>query len=117
MFYPLAGLAATHGSIVVGLARRHPSHALSAARGVSADTANSDDDSGGGDDFWFGVVLLDDRNAALSTAAGGTASRCRGIRRSAHLRSRHELARVDQQGKPIIYELSGTSFPRQNAIP
>ena len=69
-----------------------------------------DDDAGGCDDFGVGVVLIDDRNAALGddsdtatgTSAGRRSSRCGGgVGRSAHLRSRHELARVYQQGMSL----------------
>ena len=65
-----------------------------------------DDDAGGCDDFGVSVVLIDDRNAALGdgsdnaagTPAGRSSRSGRGVRRSAHLRSRHELTRVHQQG-------------------
>ena len=56
-----------------------------------------DDDAGGCDDFGVSVVLIDDRNAAGTPACRSSRSG-RGVRRSAHLRSRHELTRVHQQG-------------------
>ena len=72
-----------------------------------------DDDAGGCDDFGVGVVLIDDWNAALgdcsdtaAAAPAGRSSRCRCVRRSAHLRSRHELARVHQQGMSVLTECS-----------
>ena len=66
-----------------------------------------DVDSGGRDDLRVGVFLIDDRNAALGgrdSATGASASR------SAHLRSRHELVGVYQQGKSLLRESLDNHF-------